>query len=80
MPKVTEHRAGRDSVSATAPTRVLLSMMDGTLLGGCTAYEQGTSYLAMLLMSSYESSFGFQKTLVAHTNTEKKADLQAVEI
>lgn len=56
-------------------------MMDGTLLGrGGTAYEQGTSYLAMLLMSSYESSFGFQKTLVAHTNTEKKADFQAVEI
>lgn len=45
-------------------------------------YKQGTTYLAMLLMSSYESSFSFQKTLLAHTNTDqtKKADLHAVEM
>lgn len=58
-------------VSATAPRMALLSMMDATLLGGAV-YKQRTSYPAMLPMSSYESSFSFQKTLLVHTNIDQK--------
>lgn len=36
--------------------------------------------MAMLLMSLYESSFIFQKTLLAHTNMDKSMICMQVEV
>lgn len=43
-------------------------------------YKQETSYLAMSLMSQYESSFTFQKMHLAPTDIDKRMISMQVEI